>query len=60
MIVLPSGMSLTEKALEWKKEDFTKAFKDAKHMVDGKMVPRYNPDAIYREVQDYKKAQKAK
>lgn len=56
-IILSSGakMSLTEAALEWKKEDFTKRFevKDG----NGKML--YNADEIWDKVQAIKKERKS-
>lgn len=58
MIVLANGMSLSDHVLEWKKEDFKKAFGDITHKVNGREGKRYNPDEIYKAVQAYKKANK--
>jgi len=58
-IELGNGMSLGNHVLDWKKDDFVTAFKDAKKKdADGKWQLRYNAEDIWKRVQAYKTANK--
>lgn len=58
MIKLKNNMSLNDECLNWKKEDFIKAFDDITYKIKNKVCKKYNAVEIWREVQDLKKSKK--